>query len=66
MLIAGGVIDASFGGTYLISSVPTFNDFYLRKSRRHMTSGGDGTTTGGSATLQPQVSPGIHQVVCDF
>ena len=66
VLIAGGVIDASFGGSYLISSVPTSTTFTYANPGATMTSGGDGTTTGGSATLQPQVSPGIHQVSVIF
>ncbi len=66
VLIAGGVIDASFGGTYLISSAPTPTTFTYANPGATMTSGGDGTTAGGSATLQPQVSPGIHQLSVIF
>ncbi len=66
ILIAGGVIDASFGGLFLVGSAPSATTFTYANPGATMTSGGDGTTTGGSATLQPQVSPGVHQVAVIF
>ena len=66
VLIAGSVIDASFAGTYLISSVPSPTTFTYANPGAAITSGGDSTITGGSSTLQPQVSPGVHQVSVIF
>jgi hypothetical protein len=66
VLIAGGVIDPSFGGTFLIASVPTATSFTYANPGGDLNSGGDGTSTGGNATLLPQASPGVHQVSVIF
>lgn len=66
VLIAGGAIDPSFGGTFVITGVPTSTSFTYANPGASMTSGGNGTVPGGSATLQPQVSPGTHQVSVIF
>jgi hypothetical protein len=66
VLIAGGALDASFGGTFLITSVPSSTAFTYANPGANMTSGGNGTVSGGSATLQPQASPGVHQVSVIF
>lgn len=66
VLIAGAVIDPTFGGTFLITSVPSATTFTYANPGSAMSSGGDGTVTGGNVTLQPQASPGVHQLSVMF
>jgi hypothetical protein len=66
VLVAGSVLDASFGGTFLIASVPSTTTFTYANPGANMTGGGDGTSTGGNVTLEPQCSPGVHQLAVIF
>ena len=66
VLVAGSVLDASFGGTFLITSVPSATTFTYANPGANMANGGDGTSTGGNVTLQPQCSPGVHQLAIIF
>ncbi len=58
------VADATFNGTFLISGVPSATQFTYDNPGANSASGDTGA--GASSTLQPQVSPGVHQVSVIF
>jgi hypothetical protein len=55
-----GVTDASFNGVFVIASVPTATTL------TYLQSGADSTSGGGTATLTPQISAGVHKVSVFF
>ena len=55
-----GVTDASFDGVFVIAAVPSPSRFTYSAKRRRGASGG------GTATLTPQISAGVHQVAVFF
>jgi len=58
------VADITFNGTYIVTSVPSATQFTYDNPGAPSASGD--TTSSASATLQPQVSPGVHQVSVIF
>ncbi len=58
------VADATFNGTFLITGVPGATQFTYDNPGANSNSGDTGA--GASVTLQPQVSPGVHQVSIIF
>ena len=55
-----GVTDASFNGVFVIASIPTVTTL------TYLQSGADSTSGGGTATLTPQISAGVHKVSVFF
>ena len=55
-----GVTDASFDGVFIVASVPSPSSFTYSQVGAASTSGG------GTATLTPQISAGVHQVAVIF
>ncbi|MFZ0821266.1 MAG: hypothetical protein WAM91_14450 [Candidatus Acidiferrales bacterium] len=58
------VADATFNGTFLITAIPGATQFTYDNPGANSASGNTGS--GASSTLQPQVSPGVHQVSVIF
>ncbi len=58
------VADATFNGTYLVASIVSTTQFRYDNPGANSASGDGGA--GASSTLQPQVSPGVHQVSVIF
>lgn len=58
------VADSTFDGTYLIVSVPSSTTFTYNNPGANSASGDGGA--GASVTLQPQASPGVHQLSVIF
>jgi hypothetical protein len=58
------VADITFNGTYIVTSAPSATQFTYDNPGAASASGD--TTSSASATLQPQVSPGVHQVSVIF
>jgi len=58
------VADATFNGTFLIASVPSATTFTYANPGANSASGDGGA--GASANLQPQASPGVHQLSVIF
>lgn len=55
-----GVTDSSFVGVWVIASVPSVTTFTFLEG------GADSTSGGGTVTLTPQMSAGVHQVAVFF
>ena len=55
-----GVTDASFNGVFVAASIPTVNTI------TYLQGGADSTSSGGTATMTPQISAGVHQVSVFF
>jgi hypothetical protein len=58
------VADSTFDGTYLIVTVPSATTFTYNNPGANSASGDGGA--GASATLQPQATPGVHQLSVIF
>ena len=56
LVTIAGVADASFDGTFAIASVPS------PTTLTYLQSAADSPSGGGTATLAPQISAGVHQV----
>jgi len=55
-----GVTDASFNGVFVVGSVPTISTL------TYLQGGADSSSSGGTATLTPQISAGVHKVSVFF
>jgi len=58
------VADSTFNGTFLITAVPSATTFTYNNPGANSASGNGGA--GASSTLQPQSSPGVHQLSVIF
>jgi hypothetical protein len=56
--------DVTFNGTFLVTGIPSATQFTYDNPGAASASGDTGS--GASSTLQPQVSPGVHQVCVIF
>jgi hypothetical protein len=54
------VTDATFDGTFLVAATPSASSF------TYLQNGADASSGGGTATLVPQISAGVHQVAVFF
>ncbi len=59
-VVIAGVADGSFNGTFVITSITGATTF------TYLQSGADASSSGGTVTLAPQISAGVHQVCVFF